>query len=76
MQVTQTQRNSLTDNADGRRSTIIIPDSCLKKNSKNYNGMTYSPLSKYRETEGIKDIGTQFWNQGRTAEIFDRILHL
>jgi hypothetical protein len=26
--------------------------------------------------EGIKDIGTQFWNQGRTEEIKERVLHL
>ena len=32
--------------------------------------------NKYRETEGIKDIGTQFWNQGRTEEIKERVLHL
>ena len=37
--------------------------------------IVYSP-SKYRETEGIKDIGTQFWNQGRTEEIADRVLHV
>lgn len=35
-----------------------------------------TPVLKYRETEGIKDIGTQFWNQGRTEEIKDRVLHL
>ena len=35
-----------------------------------------TPVLKYRETEGRKDIGTQFWNQGRTEEIKDRVLHL
>ena len=35
-----------------------------------------TPLNKYRETEGIKDIGTNFWNQGRTEEIKDRVLHM
>ena len=37
--------------------------------------MVYSP-NKYREVEGIKDIGTNFWNQGRTQEIFNRYVHL
>lgn len=31
---------------------------------------------KYRETEGIKDIGTNDWNQGRTQEIKERYVHL
>ena len=31
---------------------------------------------KYLEREGIKDIGTNFWNQGRTEEIAERVLHL
>lgn len=37
--------------------------------------IVYSP-HKYRETEGSKDIGTNFWNQGRTEEIKERVLHL
>jgi len=37
--------------------------------------MIHSP-DKYRETEGIKDIGTNFWNPGRTEEISDRFEHL
>ena len=37
----------------------------------------YSLLpNKYRETEGIKDIGSNFWNQGRTQEIKERVVHL
>ena len=39
------------------------------------DGIVYSP-NKYRETEGIKDIGTNYWNQGRTQEIKERVLHL
>lgn len=31
---------------------------------------------KYQETEGIKDIGTNDWNQGRVQEIKERVLHL
>ena len=41
----------------------------------NNDGIVYSP-NKYRETEGIKDIGTNYWNQGRTQEIKERVLHL
>ena len=37
--------------------------------------IVYSP-NKYRETEGIKDIGTNQWNYGRTQEIADRVVHL
>lgn len=33
-------------------------------------------MLKYREIEGVKDIGTNFWNQGRTAEIKDRYVHM
>ena len=39
------------------------------------NCIVYSP-NKYRETEGIKDIGSNFWNQGRTQEIKERYVHL
>ena len=38
-------------------------------------GIVYSP-NKYRETEGIKDIGLNDWNQGRTQEIKERYVHL
>ena len=41
----------------------------------NNDGIVCSP-NKYRETEGIKDIGTNYWNQGRTQEIKERVLHL
>ena len=37
--------------------------------------IVYSP-NKYRETEGIKDIGLNDWNQGRTQEIKERYVHL
>ena len=37
--------------------------------------IVYSP-NKYRETEGMKDIGTQFFCQGRTQEIKERYVHL
>lgn len=42
-----------------------------------YNIIWYSlfPL-KYLEREGIKDIGTNFFNQGRTDEIRNRYVHL
>ena len=41
----------------------------------NNNCIVHSP-NKYRETEGRKDIGANFWNQGRTNEIRDRYVHL
>lgn len=41
----------------------------------NCDGIVYS-LNKYQETEGIKDIGTNFWNAGRTQEIKERYVHL
>lgn len=31
---------------------------------------------KYHESDGINDIGTQKWNQGRTEEIKERVLHI
>ena len=31
---------------------------------------------KYVEKRGIKDLGSNFWNQGRTQEIAERKLHL
>jgi hypothetical protein len=34
------------------------------------------PFFKYRETEGIKDVGTNFWNEGKTQEIASRYVHL
>ena len=42
-----------------------------------YNIIWYSlfPL-KYLEREGAKDIGTNFFNQGRTDEIRNRYVHL
>ena len=40
----------------------------------NKYGIVYS-LNKYRETEGIKDIGSNFWNYGRTEEIKERVIH-
>ncbi len=40
-----------------------------------YDCIVYSS-NKYRETEGIKDIGANFWNQGRTQEIKERYVHI
>lgn len=37
--------------------------------------IVYSP-TKYRETEGIKDLGENFWNVGKTKEIKARVMHL
>ena len=56
---------------DGGRSTTI--KSRFEINSDNC--IVYS-LNKYRETEGNKDIGSHFWNEGRTQEIRDRVMHL
>lgn len=36
---------------------------------------TWYSLSPY-ESRGTRDLGSQFWNQGRTAEIKDRYIHL
>lgn len=71
MQVPQTHRSSLTDNADGERSETIIPKFLLDKNY-----CIVHSLNKYWETEGIKDIGTNFWSQARTNDIKDRYVHL
>lgn len=65
--------NPLTGNTDGKRSTTIIPR--INISYVFIDCIVYSP-NKYRETEGIKDIGTNFWNQGRTQEIKERALHL
>ena len=38
------------------------------------------PLSylvlKYGESQGIKDLGDNFWNEGKTKEIKARVLHI
>ena len=31
---------------------------------------------KYQETEGVNDIGDNWWNPGKTAEINERVKHL
>ena len=41
MQVPQTHRSSLTDNADGERSETIIPKFLLKLKYKNKYGRNY-----------------------------------
>lgn len=39
--------------------------------------MVYSiPLINIGNTEGIKDIGSNFWNEGRTEEIKERYVHI
>ena len=51
----------------------------LQENNLKYNVIMIvqsTPVLKYRETEGRKDIGANFWNQGRTQEIRDRVVHL
>ena len=53
----------------------IIKDNFVINNNNNKYCIVYSP-NKYRETEGVKDIGSQFWNYGRTNEIKDRVCHL
>ena len=53
----------------------IIKGSSAINNNNNKYCIVYSP-NKYREIEGIKDIGSQFWNHGRTNEIRDRVCHL
>jgi hypothetical protein len=42
---------------------------------KSAEGIVYS-AKKYRETDGIKDLGDNFWNEGRTKEIQSRVLHI
>lgn len=77
MQVTQTQRSSLARDGEGERSTTIMSTNnpTLILVLWLLECIVYSPW-KYRETEGIKDIGSNFWSQGRTAEIKDRVVHL
>lgn len=72
MEVPQTQQSSLTGYADGECSTTTMPSKLCKQ------FVLYSllPYQKYRETEGIKDIGLNDWNQGRTQEIKERYVHL
>jgi len=41
----------------------------------NAEGIVYS-VKKYRETDGSKDLGDNFWNEGRTKEIQSRVLHI
>lgn len=48
---------------------------------RNLNKLMYSliPLHrsmKYLEREGINDLGNNYWNKGKTAEIKERVLHL
>ena len=33
-------------------------------------------MSKYYENSGIKDLGQNFWNLGRTWDIHDRVVHI
>lgn len=35
-----------------------------------------TPLINIGKTEGIKDIGSHFWNAGRTEEIKERYVHI
>ena len=55
---------------------VIFPMKILLKIIVNkFYCIVYSP-NKYRETEGKKDIGSNFWNQGRTQEIKERVIHV
>ena len=33
-------------------------------------------MLKYCESNGINDLGENFWNKGRTQEIKERVLHV
>lgn len=37
---------------------------------------TIKLVLKYWETKGIKDLGANLWNEGKTQEIKNRVLHL
>lgn len=71
MQVTQTQRNTLTDKADGGRSESIISTHLLRL-------CTPLPI-KYCESKGIKDLGytkvkgKTRYNEAKNEEIKDRV---
>jgi hypothetical protein len=55
MQVPQTHRSSLTDNADGERSETIIPKFLSKKITKQIkNYCIVHSRNKYREDRGYK----------------------
>lgn len=64
-------------NYDGYFISNLKKDYLLVILNMKYNIIWYSlfPL-KYLEREGIKDIGTNFFNQGRTDEIRNRYVHL
>ena len=55
--------------------TEIVQEMNLVNLNLSSDCIVYSP-NKYRETEGSKDIGSNFWNQGRTQEIAERVLHI
>lgn len=48
----------------------------MKKVNFVINNMVQSIPFKYPEREGRKDIGSHFWNYGRTQEIKERVVHL
>jgi hypothetical protein len=76
MQVTQTHRNFRTDNAAEGRSTTIIPSYYFIIELYSLLPLIIKYENKYLETEGIKDLGENFWNVGKTKEIRSRVMHL
>ena len=59
---------------DGEIRIVEDEEGKLKWKCPNCGNMDQSKMSVARRTCGY--IGTQFWNQGRTQEIRDRVLHL
>ena len=67
MQVTYTQRNSLTDNADGRRSTTIILNNCLYIKLIQRNGNIEEIVKPIINYTGyfISNVGKVYCNLGK-----------
>ena len=67
------------DNPQGQRNQHECqgeaPNDYQSATCRKVEGIVYSP-NKYRETEGTKDLGENFWNKGRTEEIKNRYVHL
>lgn len=59
---------------DGEIQIVTDPDGKLVWECPNCKNRDQTKMSVARRTCGY--IGTQFWNQGRTQEIKDRVLHL
>ena len=62
------------DIADGEGVRVTLFVSGCRKHCPNCGNTDQDKMNVARRTCGY--IGTQFWNQGRTQEIRERVLHL